>query len=252
MEWKIEEIGKNIKKNPWPFVVGGGAGLLFLLVVLSKKGEDSASPSYTIPADEYYPSMGGPAGGPAGGGSTGIDREYLIDFGNAMGLMIQDIMEESMARQLAWQEAFAIQQQDLYQKLDSRQREMFYQLQQQYIDQLQQLYIDQQFRQTIPPVQQEVYQSSGGSSRGSGRVVETPKPYKGITIEHDDYYTYIPSTKLPGGIHDPNRSKSDRIDAGGHDMTREEKQKAIKELMERDPRPGGGKVRYENGKAVWV
>ena len=83
MEWKIEEIGKNIKKNPWPFVVGGGAGLLFLLVVLSKKGEDSASPSYTIPADEYYASMGGPAGGPAGGGSTGIDREYLIDFGNA-------------------------------------------------------------------------------------------------------------------------------------------------------------------------
>ena len=35
-------------------------------------------------------------------------------------------------------------------------------------------------------------------------------------------------------------------------MTREEKQQAIKELMERDPRPGGGKVRYENGKAVWV
>lgn len=248
MEWKIEEIGKSIKKNPWPFVVGGGAGLLFLLVALSKKGEDSASPSYTIPADEYYPSMGGPAGGPAGGGSTGIDREYLIDFGNAMGLMIQDIMEESMARQLAWQEAFAIQQQDLYQKLDSRQREMFYQLQQQYIDQLQQQYIDQQLRQTTSPVQQEVYKSSGGS----GRVVDTPDPYKGITIEHDDYYTYIPSTKLPGGIHDPNRSKADRIDAGGHDMTREEKQKAIKELMERDPRPGGGKVRYENGKAVWV
>ena len=157
-----------------------------------------------------------------------------------------------MARQLAWQEAFAIQQQDLYQKLDSRQQEMFYQLQQQYIDQLQQQYIDQQLRQTTSPVQQEVYKSSGGSSRGSGRVVETPEPYKGITIEHDDYYTYIPSTKLPGGIHDPNRTKSDRIDAGGHDMTREEKQKAIKELMERDPRPGGGKVRYENGKAVWV
>lgn len=236
MDWKIEEIGKNIKKNPWPFVVGGGAGLLFLLVALSKKGEDNASPpSYTIPADEYYASMGGPAGGPAGGGSTGIDREYLIDFGNAMGLMIQDIMEDSMARQLAWQEAFAIQQQDLYQKLDSRQQEMFYQQQRQYMDQLQQQYINQQFRQTTSP-----------------RVVDTPDPYKGITIEHDDYYTYIPSTKLPGGIHDPNRSKSERIDAGGHDMTREEKQKAIKELMETDPRPGGGKVRYENGKAVWV
>ena len=59
MEWKIEEIGKSIKKNPWPFVVGGGVGLLFLLVVLSKKGEDSASFLYHS-ADEYYPSMGSP------------------------------------------------------------------------------------------------------------------------------------------------------------------------------------------------
>jgi len=230
MVWKVEEIGKNIKKNPWPFVVGGGAGLLFLLVALSKKGKDSTSPSYTIPADEYYASMDGPAGGPAGEGSTGVDREYLMDFGNAMGMMMQDIMEDSMARQLAWQEAFAIQQQDLYQNLDYRQQELYYQIQQQYID--------QQFRQTTSP------------SGGYGFEVETPDPYQGTTIQTGtDSYRYIPASGQPGGIHDPNREK---INSGGEGMTATERYNAVKELMATDPRSGGGKIRYENGKAVWV